>query len=144
MWSFHFISYPLYRPSILWMQSSPKCRFPWMSICLRFPLRQAPTSHPRSQRTSCLQHYNSLMFTQLLQGEKSHSNVCTLSVNITGLCISCVLFCKFKYMNVSGVISMSLIEILHWLVFNSNVKLPKAHLYKSTFIKWVWEIFDNG
>lgn len=133
MWSFHFISYPRYRPSIHWMQSSPKCRFPWMSICPRFPLRQAPPSHLRSQRIFCLPHYNSLMFTQLLQGEKkSPSDICGL-VNqhhrrvyilsyLVGL--NMCMWDKWSVISLSSLLNSNIWFSNHWSV----IILPRSYL----------------
>lgn len=125
MWSFPFIIYLLYKLSIHWMQSSPKCRFPWMSTCPRFPLRLAPTRRPRSQRISCLQHYNSLMFTQLLRGKKSLFNICAFC-----FCLSNILSSEPKYMHDKWCgISLSPLETLLFSTPTLHFEMPLGRTF---------------
>lgn len=69
MWLLLSISCHPCKPFTRWMPSSPRFKFPWMSICPRSPLRRMRTSHLRSQRTFCLPRCSSLMFTRHLQGQ---------------------------------------------------------------------------
>lgn len=94
MWSLHFISYRLCKPFTPWTPSSPRFRFPWMSICPRLPLRRTHTSHLRSQRTCCLPRCSSLMFTQHLQGQHCISSA--LHLHDWHFCWLCNLIDKWE------------------------------------------------